>query len=214
VNYRAAQSLAWILGLPWHIVAERRRIVDEWGYPKDAATEKVVAIDERGKEWEIPELGSLELDRGLRHYIVRAHNERLREEARRAVEAAKPKEYERLLDYQDLANVIFARKGEEDLTKELEKQGHAKSEAWEPAHTRLPPEDVRALETMAKKLNVSSALLYRAIILNAVKEILEKEKSAPSLSSGLDAVDAATAPSPTEVQPAPMGPQLEGALLT
>src|SRR5688572_11590985 len=98
-----------ILAWPWQIIPHRQRVVDEWGYPKHVTTERVVAIDSTGREHEISELGSIALDNGLRRYLVTAHNLRLKAEAQKAIEDAKPKEYERITDYVALSNIIQAR---------------------------------------------------------------------------------------------------------
>src|SRR5688572_9477047 len=123
--------------IPWQILPNRTKILDKWGYPTFFTTEKVVALSETGQPIEIVELGGGEMESGLRKLIVDTHNWKLREDAIKAQEAAKPVLYERIKNYVDLANVIQARAQLEEMSKELERKGHP-GKPQEQAGTRLP----------------------------------------------------------------------------
>ena len=170
--------------LHWQVMPNRVKVVDEWGYPKFFTTEKVIAFSETGKQIEIMELGGGEMDSGLRRYIVDTHNGRLREEALKAIEAAKPILYERIKDYHDLFSIVQSRREREDMLEELERKGH-KIEAYRQLSTRLPPDVADAFKTMASKLNVEVAILIRALLLHAAQDLLEKERKLQGDSGGM-----------------------------
>ena len=150
-------TYGFLMNLPWKAIPSDQRILDEWGMPTIVRTEIVVAVDGRGKEYELPAFPE-----ELRHYIVDTHNQRLRQEIEKANERAKPKEFHKLQSLHDLREVVDEQKAKEQRQEQFDRKADRKRPPLQKAGTRLEPMFAQAFKRLATKANVTEGFLHRA----------------------------------------------------
>jgi hypothetical protein len=172
---RAAEEVkvvtyGFLMNLPWKALPSDRRILDEWGMPTVVRTEVVVAVDGRGREYELPSFPE-----ELRHYIVDTHNQRLRQEIEKANERAKPKEFHKLQSLDDLQAVVDEQKAKEQRQEQFDRKADRKRPPLQKAGTRLEPLFAQAFKRLAKKANVTEGFLHRAGLEDYFRDVIERE---------------------------------------
>ena len=160
----------FLIDLPWEVKPSCQRILDEWGLPTVVKTEDVVAVDGRGREYELPAFPE-----ELRHYIVDTHNQRLRQEIERANERAKPKEFHKLQSLDELREVVDEQKAKEQRQEQLDRNTARKRPPLQKAGTRLEPMFARAFKRLASKASVTEGFLHRAGLEDYFKDVIELE---------------------------------------
>lgn len=165
-----AVTYGFLMNLPWKAIPSDKRILDEWGMPTVVRTEVVVAVDGRGKEYELPAFPE-----ELRHYIVDTHNQRLRQEIEKANERAKPKECHKLQSIDDLQAVVDEQKAKEQRQEQFDRKADRKRPPLQKAGTRLEPMFAQAFKRLATKANVTEGFLHRAGLEDYFKDVIEQE---------------------------------------
>ena len=160
----------FLTDLPWKVKPSCQRILDEWGLPTVVKTEDVVAIDGRGREYELPGFPE-----ALRHYIVDTHNDRLRQEIEKANARAKPKEFHKLQSLDDLQSVVNEQKAKEQRQEQFDRKADRKRPPLQKAGTRLEPVFATAFKRLATKANVTEGFLHRAGLEDYFRDVIERE---------------------------------------
>lgn len=160
----------FLMNLPWRVKPSSMRILDEWGLPTVVKTEDVVAVDGRGKEYELPVFPE-----ELRQYIVDTHNQRLKQEIEKANERANPKEFHKLQSLDDLQAVVDEQKAKEQRQEQFDRKANRKRPPLQKAGTRLEPMFARAFKRLAIKANVTEGFLHRAGLEDYFRDVIERE---------------------------------------
>ena len=165
-----AVTYAFLMNLPWKVMPSQQRVVDEWGLPTVVRTEIVIAVDGRGREYELPAFPE-----ELRHYIVDTHNQRLKHEIEKAKERAIPKEFHKLRSLDDLQAVVDGQKAKEQRQEQFDRKADRKRPPLQKAGTRLEPLFAQAFERLARKANVTEGFLHRAGLEDYFRDVIERE---------------------------------------
>ena len=170
----------FLMNLPWRVKPSSMRILDEWGLPTVVKTEDVVAVDGRGRQYELPAFPE-----ELRHYIVDTHNQRLWQEIEKANDRGKPKEFHKLQSLDDLQAVINQQKAKEQRQEQFDKKADRKRPPLQKAGTRLDPVFAEAFERLARKANVTEGFLHRAGLEDYFRDVIKREIEEIKDSGGL-----------------------------